>query len=167
MKANLAKPQNKGRLAKQGARGGFRVKKGIKEEDQSGKMKIAAKSKAVEAKGSGRGSFRGGRGGRGGQFSNPHFKATGGRGGSRFQDRPRGEHRFRGGKVAGGGGDHVSEFHPKPSKESRGKSIQERQRREQQFRGGKHGSRGRGRVPEINMRSSKKNHGNENYDFLL
>ncbi|XP_043716166.1 heterogeneous nuclear ribonucleoprotein Q-like isoform X4 [Telopea speciosissima] len=52
VKANLAKPQNKGRLAKQGARGGFKVEEGEKtEETGPSKMKGNAKSKGGGGKG--------------------------------------------------------------------------------------------------------------------
>ncbi|KAF8413045.1 hypothetical protein HHK36_001019 [Tetracentron sinense] len=52
VKANLAKPQNKGRLQKQGARGGFKVKEGEKTEEAGpSKMKGHAKSKEAERKG--------------------------------------------------------------------------------------------------------------------
>ncbi|XP_043704253.1 nuclear localization sequence-binding protein-like, partial [Telopea speciosissima] len=52
VKANLAKPQNKGRLAKRGARGGFKVKEGVKtEETGPSKAKDHAKSKGAGGKG--------------------------------------------------------------------------------------------------------------------
>ncbi|KAJ4954400.1 hypothetical protein NE237_011183 [Protea cynaroides] len=53
VKANLAKPQNKGRLAKQGARGGFKVKEDGEKTEETGslKMKGHAKSKGGGGKG--------------------------------------------------------------------------------------------------------------------
>eukprot|EP00262_Sarcandra_glabra_P015864 TRINITY_DN499_c0_g3_i2.p1 TRINITY_DN499_c0_g3~~TRINITY_DN499_c0_g3_i2.p1 ORF type:complete len:781 (-),score=224.86 TRINITY_DN499_c0_g3_i2:533-2875(-) len=69
VKANLAKPQNKGRLAKQAARGGFKVNKdGVAEEAGVSKMKgrakgaegkVKAHSKSKSAKGGKQSKFQG------------------------------------------------------------------------------------------------------------
>ncbi|XP_068634193.1 polyadenylate-binding protein, cytoplasmic and nuclear-like isoform X2 [Aristolochia californica] len=117
VKANLAKPQNKGRLAKQGARGGFKVRKeGDHTEDAGRSMKARshAKSKGSEAKGKGVSNFRSGRSG---QPLRPHGR-SGGQGGGRIQDFQRREPQFKGGKHGGRGG--APDYNPRPSKKARG-----------------------------------------------
>ncbi|XP_068650136.1 heterogeneous nuclear ribonucleoprotein Q-like isoform X2 [Aristolochia californica] len=117
VKANLAKPQNKGRLAKQGARGGFKVRKeGDRSEEAGRSMKARShtKSKGSEAKGKGVSNFRSGRSG---QPLRPHGR-SGGQGGVHIQDRQRREPQFKGGKRGGRGG--APDYNSRPSKKARG-----------------------------------------------
>ncbi|KAF8380434.1 hypothetical protein HHK36_027921 [Tetracentron sinense] len=65
VKANLAKPQNKGRLQKQGARGGFKVMEGeVTDEAGPSKLKGHAKSKGAKGKGKVLSKLRSAKGGK-------------------------------------------------------------------------------------------------------
>eukprot|EP00268_Persea_americana_P014567 TRINITY_DN1649_c0_g1_i5.p1 TRINITY_DN1649_c0_g1~~TRINITY_DN1649_c0_g1_i5.p1 ORF type:complete len:893 (-),score=253.86 TRINITY_DN1649_c0_g1_i5:288-2966(-) len=100
VKANIAKPQNKGRLAKQGARGGFKVNKdGENTEAGGSNMKGNAKFKQVVVKGKvQKGKLQSGRGG---NPSRPQGQFTGGQGNASFQYHQRREQPFKGGKRDG------------------------------------------------------------------
>ncbi|KAG9445397.1 hypothetical protein H6P81_016737 [Aristolochia fimbriata] len=117
VKANLAKPQNKGRLAKQGARGGFKVRKDGERTEEAGrsmKARSRTKSKGSESKGKAASNFRSGRSG---QPVRPHAR-SGGEGGGHVQDRQRREPQFKGGRRGGRGG--PPDYNSRPSKKPRG-----------------------------------------------
>ncbi|XP_077235520.1 uncharacterized protein LOC143877391 isoform X2 [Tasmannia lanceolata] len=116
VKANLAKPQNKGRLAKQGARGGFKVKKVGESTEEVGnsKLKGNAQFKGAEGKGKARSKLRSAKGGK-------SFRQQGrvleGQGGVSFEDPQRRGQPFKGGKRGDRGMD--SDNSVRPSKKAR------------------------------------------------
>ncbi|XP_077235441.1 uncharacterized protein LOC143877320 isoform X2 [Tasmannia lanceolata] len=113
VKANLAKPQNKGRLAKQGARGGFKVKKDGESTVEAGSSKMKGKAKSKGAEGKGRSKRKSGGGG---NPSRPQGRVNEGKIGP-FEDRQSKGQPFKGGKRGGRGTDHDN--NAQPSKKAR------------------------------------------------
>ncbi|KAL6007967.1 hypothetical protein ACLOJK_033472 [Asimina triloba] len=180
VKANLAKPQNKGRLAKLGARGGFRVKKDGDHGGEAGhsNTKGYVNFKGYDGKGKGhfkskndkwhKPSFGGGRGNQGYGGGRGHQGFGGGRGhqgygggrGNQGYGGGRGNQGYGGGRGQQGGGRGRGGGRGYGGGGGRGQGggrgpPQFRQKREEQFRGGKRGGGG-----IDNARPQKKARGN-------